>query len=138
MILMHIFFGHCKSCARTGNQVFWNLKVNWNSWWDCSLLRWTDNIREMFVLCYQSTAPFLSPSFWVPFAASHSPLMHSSHTKYVCITAASLYQTRLAIFFHISFFQFSYFIWHVLSFPCFISQMMDLLWTLFQLLQHLL
>lgn len=38
------------------------------------------------------------PSIWVPFPASHSPLMHYSHTKYVC-TIVTLQQVSLTIIF---------------------------------------
>lgn len=109
---------------------------------------------------YFSLPPFLLLS---AFSCKPQSLTHSSHTKYVCITATSLHQTRLAIFFfrisfssvfhalfHMLYFHalfhissvfhalFPCFISHFLSFPCFVSHMMDLLWILFQLLQHLL
>lgn len=92
------------------------------------------NRQYSWNICFMlSVCCSLPPSLRVPFPASQSPLMHSSHTKYVCITATSSHQTRLAIIF---------FIFHFLSFTWFISHatfyMMDLLWTLFQLFQHLL
>lgn len=59
---------------------------------------------------------FLPPSFWVPFPASHSPLMHSSHTKYVCITATSSHQTRLEIIFFIFHFISFHALFHMLYF----------------------
>lgn len=127
------------------------------------LAKITDSIHETFVLCCQSISPSLPSSFWVPFCASHShwrtpPTLNMFvlllllcikpdwqffffHISISSVFHALFHMLYFHALFHISSVfhaLFPCFISHFLSFPCFVSHMMDLLWILFQLLQHLL